>query len=77
MAEDFGTKLWIEGIGFPNNPTRNSDYFLDGGFQSLLCFEEEGNLVYQYPEYNTCYVNTTSAQVIPKKCRICEPLRCG
>ncbi|MBN1927650.1 MAG: hypothetical protein JW798_17580 [Prolixibacteraceae bacterium] len=65
--EEFGITVWIEGIGFPNNPTRNNDYFWSGTSQSLLCFEEEGNLVYQDTEYNTCYVNTTSAPVTPKK----------
>jgi hypothetical protein len=64
--EEFGITVWIEGIGFPNNPTRNNDYFWSGTSQSILCFEEEGNLVYQDPEYNTCYVNTSSAQIIQK-----------
>ncbi|MBN1924753.1 MAG: hypothetical protein JW798_02855 [Prolixibacteraceae bacterium] len=58
--------VWIEGVGNICNPSRSSNEGFGGSTQSLLCFEEEGNLVYQDPEYNTCYVNNNSAQIIPK-----------
>jgi hypothetical protein len=54
---------WIEGVGHLNNPTRSQDYFFTGTFQSLLCFEEGGEVVYQNPRYNSCEVNLTTSSL--------------
>ena len=54
--------LWVEGVGqinyFPSNVGVNY-----GAKLFLLCFEENGQQVYQNPEYNTCFY--TSLDDIP------------
>jgi len=51
---------WIEGVGSTGNMTRSSEINISGGISSLLCFEEDGEKVYQNPEYNGCYIITSS-----------------
>jgi hypothetical protein len=59
------TTLWIEGVGNKNNFTRSSEVGITGGTSSILCFEENDQLVYQNPQYNDCYINSSvSAQNI-------------
>jgi len=52
---------WVEDVG-------NLDFFvysvpLVGATNRLLCFKENGNLIYQNPDYNSCYI-ATSADLI-------------
>ena len=59
------TTVWIEGVGNINNFTRSSEAGIYGGISYILCFEENGQLVYQNPQYNDCYINiSVSAQNI-------------
>lgn len=51
--------VWIEGAGNINNFTQSSDIDIAGAITRLLCFTENGELVYQNPEYNSCSVNTS------------------
>ncbi len=52
--------IWIEGIGQLGLFTRSSEIGIYGAYVQLLCFYENGNLVYQNPNYNSCYVATSS-----------------
>ena len=51
--------VWIEGVGNTNNFTISSDIYIVGAISWLLCFTENDELVYQNPEYNSCYVVTS------------------
>jgi len=50
--------IWINGVGQNGNITRSSEAGVTGGFNSILCFEENGQLVYQNPQFNNCYINS-------------------
>jgi hypothetical protein len=50
--------IWINGVGQNGNITRSSEAGVTGGFNSILCFEENGELVYQNPQFNNCYINS-------------------
>jgi hypothetical protein len=57
--------VWIDGIGQMGYFIRPTEMDITGAFVELLCFHEKGNLVYQNPQYNDCYINTSiSAQNI-------------
>lgn len=59
------TETWIEGIGSTNGllmPLIPADYA--GGTETLLCVHENGQQVYQNPEYSSCYVNTVSSPLV-------------
>jgi len=53
--------VWIEGVGQTGLFTRSTENGITGAFNHLLCFSENGEQVYQNPEYNSCYVHITSA----------------
>ena len=57
---------WISGVGQNGEITRSSEIGITGAFVKILCFSQNGELLYQDPEYNTCYLNTTSALVYTK-----------
>lgn len=52
---------WIQGVGQDGYITQSSEIGLTGAFNNILCFHEDGELVYQNPDYNSCYVNTNTA----------------
>jgi len=57
-----GLITWIEGVG--NFEHFNfSTFCINSTWYQLLCFQENGNLVYQNPNFNSCFVNAPS---IPK-----------
>jgi hypothetical protein len=60
-GDDFHRTIWIEGVGQPNGLTNNIEGTI-GATPFLLCFSENGQLVYQNPQYNTCFY--TSAEQI-------------
>jgi hypothetical protein len=51
---------WIEGVGQLGLFIRCSEIDIIGAINQLLCFHENGNLVYQNPNFNSCYVNVPS-----------------
>jgi hypothetical protein len=53
--------VWIEGVGQTGLLTRSSENGITGAFNHLLCFSENGEQVYQNPDYSSCWINTTSA----------------
>ncbi len=69
--EQWGETIWIEGVGNIGVFLYSTDYRLVGAVSSLLCFTENGELVYQNPEYNSCSVNT-SVPTVKKEPEIVE-----
>jgi len=63
--------IWINGVGQNGDITRSSEAGVTGGFSSILCFEENGELVYQNPNYNSCSV-FTSVTTIKKEPKFVE-----
>lgn len=60
-GDDFHRTVWIEGVGQPNGLIHNINGTV-GATPFLLCFSENGQLVYQNPEYNTCYFDGLNTQ---------------
>jgi len=58
---NYQSEIWIEGIG-NINPTFyfpfERDFVFDGGEYRVLCYSENGALVYQNPAYNDCFYDT-------------------
>lgn len=50
-------EVWVEGLGsyYGILNSGNNAYGGACGAYEALCFEREGDLIYQHPEYNTCY----------------------
>ena len=51
--------VWIKGVGQLGYMPRSTEIGISGASCSLLCFEEDNELVYQNPEYNSCSVFTS------------------
>jgi hypothetical protein len=54
------TELWIEGIGSNRGLMYSGTAGVVGGGFWFLCKTEDGVTVYMNPNYNTCYLKTTS-----------------
>lgn len=59
------TTVWVEGIGQTGYFIRPTEIDITGAFVELLCFHENGDVIYQNPGYNSCYMHT-SAPIIEK-----------
>lgn len=59
-ADKHYSTLWIEDVGrpgfFPDNI--NKPY---GAISYLLCFSEDGQMVYKNPQFNTCFLTSTES----------------
>ena len=57
-------EVWIEGIGSLYGIIDSGSRFLDGGSTDLLCYYEDGDLIWQNttPGYNECYIVNTGQQ---------------
>lgn len=53
--------IWIQGVGQDGVITRSTEIDIMGAICHILCFHENGELVYQNPDYNTCYININTA----------------
>ncbi len=65
------TTVWIEGIGQTGYFVRSTEIDITGASVELLCLHKNGNLIYQNPEFNSCYVST-SIPTIKKKQNLVE-----
>jgi len=54
---------WVEGVGNLENFSYSGIFCIGSVGWELLCFHEDGNLIYQNPYYNSCYI-ATSADII-------------
>jgi hypothetical protein len=52
---------WIEGVGSLWGPNINDDFFISGGRSTLICFEENGVLVYHNPNYPNCFFTSSQS----------------
>ena len=57
-------EIWIEGVGSLYGIIDSGSRFLDGGSTDLLCYYEDGDLIWQNttPGYNECYIVNPSQQ---------------
>ena len=57
-------EIWIEGIGSLYGIIDSGSLFLTGGSTDLLCYYEDGDLIWQNttPGYNECYIVNTGQQ---------------
>ena len=51
-------ETWVEGIGSELGLLHSGSRFLVGGTYDLLCYYENEDLVWQNPDFNSCYLNT-------------------
>ncbi len=54
-------EVWVEGLGsyFGILNSGNNAYGGVCGSNQALCYENDGSLIYQNPDYNTCYYSVT------------------
>jgi hypothetical protein len=55
--------LWIEGVGNNRLFARSGDILPGGWSYTLLCFTENGELLYQNPYYNSCEIRTSLTNI--------------
>lgn len=55
-------ETWIEGIGSELGLLRPGSLSLVGGTYDLLCYYEDGDLVWQNPRFNSCYISTDGVE---------------
>jgi hypothetical protein len=68
--------IWRQGVGQDGLIIRSSEAFIVGAFAKILCFTENNELVYQNPDFNTCYINTTDVTTIEDQAKLIEVFPC-
>ena len=58
-------ETWIEGIGSDLGLLYCGSYYFCGGYYRALCFHQDGELIWQNPEYDACVI--TSVEEINEK----------
>ena len=56
IGEPYAMETWIEGIGSDLGLLFCGSYFFCGGYYKALCFHQNGELVWQNPEYDACLI---------------------
>ena len=56
-GEPYAMETWIEGIGSDLGLLYCGSYYFCGGYYRALCFHQNGELVWQNPEYDACLIN--------------------
>ena len=64
-GEPYAMETWIEGIGSDLGLLYCGSYYFCGGYYRALCFHQDGELIWQNPEYNACVI--TSVEEINDK----------
>ncbi|MBR3491834.1 MAG: T9SS type A sorting domain-containing protein [Bacteroidales bacterium] len=59
-----GYETWIEGIGSEYGLLGPGSRFLMGDVTDLLCYYEDEDIVWQNPDFNSCYINTVGLDEI-------------
>ena len=57
IGEPYAMETWIEGIGSDLGLLFCGSYFFCGGYYKALCFHQNGELVWQNPEYDACLIS--------------------
>ncbi|MBQ8959032.1 MAG: T9SS type A sorting domain-containing protein [Bacteroidales bacterium] len=55
-------ETWIEGIGSELGLLRSGSLSLVGGTYDLLCYYEDEDLVWQNPNFNSCYISADGVE---------------
>lgn len=55
-------ETWIEGIGSELGLLHSGSMFLVGGSYDLLCYYENEDLIWQHPDFNSCYIGTDGVE---------------
>ena len=55
-GEPYAMETWIEGIGSDLGLLFCGSYYFCGGYYRALCFHQNGELVWQNPEYDACLI---------------------
>lgn len=58
----YGYEAWIEGIGSEYGLLNPGSRFLVGGTYDLLCYYEDENLIWQNPNFNSCYLGSDGVE---------------
>ena len=64
-GEPYAMETWIEGIGSDLGLLYCGSYYFCGGYYRALCFHQDGELIWQNPEYDACVI--TSVEEIDDK----------
>ena len=64
-GEPYAMETWIEGIGSDYGLLYCGSYYFCGGYYRALCFHQDGELIWQNPEYDACVI--TSVEEINDK----------
>ena len=65
IGEPYAMETWIEGIGSDFGLLYCGSYYFCGGYYRALCFHQDGELIWQNPEYDACVI--TSVEEINDK----------
>ena len=65
IGEPYAMETWIEGIGSDLGLLYCGSYYFCGGYYRALCFHQDGELIWQNPEYDACVI--TSVEEINDK----------
>ena len=65
IGEPYAMETWIEGIGSDLGLLFCGSYYFCGGYYRALCFHQDGELIWQNPEYDACVI--TSVEEINEK----------
>lgn len=64
-GEPYAMETWIKGIGSDLGLLYCGSYYFCGGYYRALCFHQDGELIWQNPEYDACVI--TSVEEINDK----------
>ena len=64
-GEPYAMETWIEGIGSDLGLLYCGSYYFCGGYYRALCFHQDGELIWQNPEYDACVI-TSVEEIIDK-----------
>ena len=56
IGDPYAMETWIEGIGSDVGLLFCGSYYFCGGYYRALCFHQNGELVWQNPEYDACLI---------------------
>ena len=56
IGDPYAMETWIEGIGSDLGLLFCGSYYFCGGYYRALCFHQNGELVWQNPEYDACLI---------------------
>ena len=65
IGDPYAMETWIEGIGSDLGLLFCGSYYFCGGYYRALCFHQDGELIWQNPEYDACVI--TSVEEIKDK----------